>query len=92
MTTATTDAGAVGPGRGGRMSRPREREAVLRLPRGEGLGGSGPAGPSPRQRRVLDLARSFAVLSRRQQEALCMLARALADEPPGPEGAGREAA
>ena len=37
MTTETTDAGAVGPGRGGRMSRPREREAVLRLLRGEGL-------------------------------------------------------
>ena len=35
MTTATTDAGVVGPGRGGRMSRPRKREAVLRLPRGE---------------------------------------------------------
>src|SRR3954451_217122 len=37
MTTATTDAGGVGPGRGGRMSRPRKREAVLRLLRGEGL-------------------------------------------------------
>src|ERR671939_659024 len=37
MTTATTDAGAVGPGRGGRMSRPRKREAVLRLLRGEDL-------------------------------------------------------
>src|SRR3954462_3196624 len=37
MTTATTDAGGVGPGRGGRMSRPRKREAVLRLLRGEDL-------------------------------------------------------
>ena len=37
MTTATTDAGVVGPGRGGRMSRPRKREAVLRLLRGEDL-------------------------------------------------------
>src|SRR4051795_9271923 len=37
MTTVTTDAGGVGPGRGGRMSRPRKREAVLRLPRGEGV-------------------------------------------------------
>src|ERR1700750_2348015 len=37
MTTATTDAGGVGLGRGGRMSRPRKREAVLRLLRGEDL-------------------------------------------------------
>ncbi len=37
MTTATTDAGGVGPGLGGRMSRPRKREAVLRLLRGEDL-------------------------------------------------------
>ena len=37
MTTGTTGAGAVGPGRGGRMSRPRKREAVLRLLRGEDL-------------------------------------------------------
>src|SRR4051794_22778299 len=37
MTTETTDADAVGPGRGGRMSRPRKREAVLRLLRGEDL-------------------------------------------------------
>src|SRR3954470_24632629 len=37
MTTATTDASVVGPGRGGRMSRPRKREAVLRLLRGEDL-------------------------------------------------------
>ena len=37
MTTETMDAGAAGPGRGGRMSRPRKREAVLRLLRGEDL-------------------------------------------------------
>ena len=37
MTTETMDAGAVGPGRGGRMSRSRKREAVLRLLRGEDL-------------------------------------------------------
>ena len=36
MTTAT-DTISVGPGRGGRMSRPRKREAVLRLLRGEDL-------------------------------------------------------
>jgi transposase len=29
--------GAAAPGRGGRMSRPRKRDAVLRLLRGEGL-------------------------------------------------------
>ncbi len=33
----TTDAGAAGPGRGGRMSRQRKRDAVLRLLRGEDL-------------------------------------------------------
>ena len=37
MTTETTDTDAVGPGRGGRMSRPRKREAVPRLLRGEDL-------------------------------------------------------
>ena len=38
MTTQTTaDANGVGPGRGGRMSRQRKREAVLRLLRGEDL-------------------------------------------------------
>jgi transcriptional regulator with XRE-family HTH domain len=35
-----------------------------------------PARPLPRQRQVLELARSFAGLSRPQQEALCELARA----------------
>jgi transposase len=38
MTTETTTAsGAVGVGRGGRMSRQRKRDAVLRLLRGEDL-------------------------------------------------------
>ena len=38
MTTETTaDTDAVGLGRGGRMSRQRKREAVLRLLRGEDL-------------------------------------------------------
>ena len=38
MTTETTaDADPAGPGRGGRMSRQRKREAVLRLLRGEDL-------------------------------------------------------
>ena len=38
MTMGTTaDAGATGPGRGGRMSRQRKRDAVLRLLRGEDL-------------------------------------------------------
>ncbi len=36
MTTETTG-GAAGPGRGGRMSRRRKRDAVLRLLRGEDL-------------------------------------------------------
>ena len=38
MTTETTTvSGATGPGRGGRMSRQRKRDAVLRLLRGEDL-------------------------------------------------------
>jgi transposase len=37
MTTETTASGAVGLGRGGRMSRQRKRDAVLRLLRGEDL-------------------------------------------------------
>ena len=44
----------------------------------EGLGESGPPRPTPRQRRFLELARSFAALPRPQQEALVGLARALA--------------
>jgi transposase len=36
-TDAKADAGAVGPGRGGRMPRQRKRDAVLRLLRGEDL-------------------------------------------------------
>src|SRR3954453_15016569 len=37
MTTETTALGAVGLGRGGRLSRKRKRDAVLRLLRGEDL-------------------------------------------------------
>ena len=37
MTAETTGSGAIGPGRGGRMSRPRKAAAVLRLLRGEDL-------------------------------------------------------
>ena len=37
MTAQTTGAGAIGPGRGGRMSRQRKAAAVLRLLRGEDL-------------------------------------------------------
>jgi len=44
----------------------------------EGLGE--PARPTAGQRRLLDLAQSFAVLPRRRQEALAELARALAGE------------
>src|SRR3954451_4430123 len=56
----------------------------------EGLGEGEPARPTAQQRRLLELARSFAVLPRRQQEALCELARALAgaeaEAAPGQEG------
>ena len=52
VTTATTDAGGAGPGRGGRTSRPRGREAVPRLPRGGDPGTvsarSGSRRPRPR--------------------------------------------
>ena len=44
----------------------------------EGLGSGEPPRPTARQRRMLELARSFAVLPRRQQEALAALVRALA--------------
>src|SRR3954452_23494790 len=37
MTTETTASGEVGLGRGGRISRKRKRDAVLRLLRGEDL-------------------------------------------------------
>ena len=43
----------------------------------EGLGAA-PRRPTARQRQMLELARSFVVLSRPQQEALCELARVLA--------------
>ena len=44
----------------------------------EGLGSGEMARPTARQRQMIELARSFVALSRRQQEALCELARALA--------------
>ena len=44
----------------------------------EGLGSGEPARPTARQRQMLELARSFAVLPRRQQEALAEMARVLA--------------
>jgi hypothetical protein len=48
----------------------------------EGLGAGPPAAPTPGQRRLLALARSFvAIPTRQQQEALCEVARALV----GPE-------
>jgi transposase len=37
MTAEATNPGAIGPGRGGRMSRQRKTAAVLRLLRGEDL-------------------------------------------------------
>ena len=57
----------------------------------EGLGSGEPARPTAQQRRMLELARSFAALPRRQQEALTELARALAGvEEAAPAGlAGR---
>jgi transcriptional regulator with XRE-family HTH domain len=45
----------------------------------EGLGSGERPRPTARQRQMVELARSFAALSRQQQEALCELARALAD-------------
>ena len=44
----------------------------------EGLGSGEPARPTARQRQMLELARSFAVLPRRQQEVLAEMARVLA--------------
>ena len=44
----------------------------------EGQGEGEPAHPTAQQRLLLELARSFAVLPRRQQEALAEMARALA--------------
>ena len=55
MTAATTDAGGAGAGRGGRVSRPRGREAVPRLPRGRDPGtvarAAGVAAAAPAGRR-----------------------------------------
>src|SRR4051795_13043044 len=43
----------------------------------EGLDSGEPPRPTVQQRQMIDLARSFAALTRPQQEALCVLARAL---------------
>src|SRR3954463_7218335 len=51
----------------------------------EGLGSGEPPRPTARQRRTIELARSFAVLPRRQQEALTELVRALAEADAGRE-------
>jgi len=51
----------------------------------EGLDKDGPARPSAGQRRLLELSRSFAALSRPHQEAVAGLARALAGAAAGPE-------
>jgi transcriptional regulator with XRE-family HTH domain len=49
----------------------------------EGLEQPRPAGLPPPQRQLLELARHFVGLPRRQQEALCTFARALAGEVAG---------
>ena len=46
----------------------------------EGLGSGEPARPTARQQQMIELVRSFAVLPRRQQEALAELVRTLAGE------------
>jgi len=53
----------------------------------EGFGSAEPLRPTARQRQMIELARSFAVLPRRQQEALAELARALAGTGEGGEPA-----
>ena len=45
----------------------------------EGLGSGEPPRPTAWQRQMIELARSFAALTRPQQEALCGLARALVE-------------
>ena len=51
----------------------------------EGLDGGSP-GPKPQQRLLLELSRNFAAIpSRRQQEALCALARVLGGAEEGKE-------
>ena len=62
----------------------------------EGLGEGEPARPTAQQRLLLELARSFAALPRRQQEALAEMARVLAvaeaEAAPGPEREGDDEA
>ena len=47
----------------------------------QGLEGEEEFQPTPQQRMLLELARSFINMPRRHQEAICNLARALADVP-----------
>jgi transcriptional regulator with XRE-family HTH domain len=58
----------------------------------EELGSGEPIRPTAPQRQMLELVQNFTALSRRRQDALCQLARTLADAAPGPEDGGREAA
>jgi transcriptional regulator with XRE-family HTH domain len=51
----------------------------------EGLDRGAPAGPTVQQRQLLELSRTFAALSRRHQEAVAGLARALVGAPAGPD-------
>src|SRR3954468_10536712 len=51
----------------------------------EGLDRGAPAGPTVQQRQLLELLRTFAALSRRHQEAVAGLARALVGAPAGPD-------
>ncbi len=52
----------------------------------EGLGDAEPFRPTAQQRMLLELARNFISLpNRRHQEAICMLARALAEDPEATE-------
>ena len=51
----------------------------------DGMGGERAFKPTPQQRMLLELARNFIALpSRRYQDALCSLARALTDSDDGP--------
>jgi transcriptional regulator with XRE-family HTH domain len=56
-----------------------------------GLGAAPTGRPAGTDRAMLGLAQDFLMLARRQQEALCELARALADAAPGPEETGEAA-
>ena len=70
-----TGANRISAGRLHQLARALEVDAGYFF---EGLGSGEPARPTAGQRQMLELARSFAVLARPQQEALCELVRALA--------------